>query len=233
MKEDFQKNEERYKSWRKEAEKGIKGISETNLKLMLQYLDDMELGKNVGDGSPKKGRSYSRLNTLKGRMIFLITQFEQLFKITDLSKLEEDHIMALFRDMKNGTLKKKNGEIYKSVQSYFKIFSAFWHWHQKSSKKNGTKIIDITEDLNVEDEKPQWVYLKDEEIRRLANASLHKYKVLVYFMYDTGMRPEEAFRIRVYDLSKDYKEVNIREEIAKSCSFGRKFKLMLFLFLSF
>jgi len=106
------------------------------------------------------------------------------------------------------------------------VFKAFWHWHQKINKKNGNTILDITEDLDARQEKPQWVYLNEEQIKKLCDNAKYEYKVLIMFLFDTGIRsPTELINIKVSDLYQDCKELHIREEISKT--FGRKIKLML------
>jgi integrase len=128
--------------------------------------------------------------------------------------------------MKNGTIKKMDGGIYSSVDTYAGVFKSFWHWHQKTSKKKGIEIQDITSDLDTKQEKPDWVYLTEEQIKKLAENSKFECKVLIYFLFDTGIRaPTELVNIRISDFFNEYKEVNIREEASKT--FGRRIKLML------
>ena len=50
--------------------------------------------------------------------------------------------------MRNGTIKNKLGEKYKSTADYVKTFKAFWHWYMKSSKKNDKIIQDVTIELD-------------------------------------------------------------------------------------
>jgi hypothetical protein len=53
-KRDPYKHKKRWLEWKEEAqEKGIKGISKTNSDTILAYLNDMELGLNLGKGCPK------------------------------------------------------------------------------------------------------------------------------------------------------------------------------------
>ena len=97
---------------------------------------------------------------------------------------------------------------------------------KKVNKKKGLEIKDITLDLDLRQEKPDWVYLNEEQIKKLCNKAKYEYKVLIMFLYDTGIRsPTELINVRISDFYNDYKELNIREEISKT--FGRKIKLML------
>ena len=80
-------------------------------------------------------------------------------------------------------------------------------------------------DLDTSVEKPKWVYLDEEKVKKLCNNAKYKYKVLIMFLYDSGIRsPTELMNIKVSDLYNDCKELNIRDEISKT--FGRKIKLM-------
>ena len=56
----------------------------------------MENGPNVAMGSVKSSRRYTRLSTIKDRMIFLARNFEELFKYYDLTKSEEENVGKFF-----------------------------------------------------------------------------------------------------------------------------------------
>lgn len=81
-------------------------------------------------------------------------------------------------------------------------------------------------DLDTSGEKPKWVYLTEEQVRKLCDNAKYEYKVLMMFLFDTGIRsPTELLNVKVSDVYNDCKELHIREEISKT--FGRKIKLML------
>ncbi len=87
-------------------------------------------------------------------------------------------------------------------------------------------ISDITLDLDTRQEKPKWVYLTEEEVKRLCDNAKYEYRVLIWFLFDTGIRsPTELMNVKVSDLFNNFKELNIREETSKT--FGRRIKLML------
>lgn len=226
MKIDPYKHKERYLKWEKKVKNGIPDISKENSDLILQYLNDMEKGINIGIGSVKGSRSYSRLNTLKERLYFFAIKFNEIMRIDNITNIKEEQLLSFFSDMKKGVIKRKDGKIYISVETYAKVFRAFWHWYQKVNRKKGIEILDITIDLDVRAEKPKWVYLNEEQVRRLCENSQYEYKVLFMFLFDTGIRaPTELINIKVSDLYNNCKEVHVREEISKT--FGRRFKLML------
>jgi len=221
------KEELRWNRWKLECyEKGIQGISKENSELILQYLKDMAYGLNVASNSVKGARSPRRLNDVKDKMIIFAKKFSDLYGIQDLTKLEENQVFSLFSRMQLGDIKTKKGTNYKSVDTFAKTFKAFWHWHQKVNRKKEIEIKDITRDLDARGEKPDWVYLTEEQIRKLANSVSFEYKVLIMFLLDTGIRaPLELMNLKVSDVYDSCKELNIR--ICKKNSFPRKIKLML------
>ncbi len=217
----------RWARWRLECySKGIPDISKENSNLILQYLKDMEMGLNVSVLNSKGARSPRRLNDLKDKMIIFSKKFEQMYSVKDLSKLEEKHVFNLFYGMQQGDLKTKAGVNYKSIDTFVKSFKAFWHWYMKVSKKGGKEIPDITFDLDTREDKPKWVYLTEEQVKKLCENAKFDYRVLITFLFDTGIRaPTELMNVKVSDLYNDCRELNISEEISKT--FGRRIKLML------
>lgn len=212
-------HKQRFENWLKD--KSIKGISKTNEKILLKFLDDMTLGLNVSKGSKKGARSFIRLNTLRQRMAFNITQLERR-GIKDVTKTTPQQIHQLFEDMRSGVLKNRFGMGYKSVGDYIKVFKTFWHWHQKTSKD---KIEDICSDLDTRGEKPAFVYLTKSDFENILKKADADLKPIIALAFDSGARVTELMNIKVSDFSNDFKELNIREETSKT--FGRKIKLLL------
>jgi hypothetical protein len=221
------KHEERYKKWKEKTGNRIPELSQKNSDLTLRYLSDMEKGLNVANKSVKGGRSFIRLNSIKDKMFFFSRKFEEIYGLEDITKITEEQLIDLFNDMANGNIQKERGGRYNSVETYTKIFKAFWHWYQLVSKKEkGIEVKDITEYLCIKQGKPKWVYLDEEQIKKLINNASFKYRALIMFIYDSGIRsPTELMNIRISDFFNDFKELNIREEVAKT--FGRKINLLL------
>ena len=135
-------------------------------------------------------------------------------------------LFDFFGKIRNGEIRTDKGKIYKSVGDYIKVFKAFWHWHQKVMRKRKIEIEDITLDLDASSEKPKWVYLDEEQFRKLCSYAKYECKVLMMFLFDSGIRsPTELINIKVSDLYEDCKKLNIKDEISKT--FGRKINLML------
>ena len=226
MKIDPYKNKERWLKWKEKCESGIPKLSKTNSEIILRYLEDMEHGINISVSNIKGSRSYTRLNSLKERICFLAKLFKEKYNHEDIREINELQLCRFFSEMKNGIIKRKDGERYKSVADYVKIFKAFWHWHQKTNSKQGIEIKDITTDLDTRYEKPRWVYLTEKQVKELSDNASYDYKVLIMFLFDSGIRsPSELINIRVSDLYNECKELHIRDEISKT--FGRRIKLMI------
>lgn len=225
MKKDPYKHKERYEKWKANLEKPD-DMSRENFRLITKYVFDMEKGINISNGSAKGGRSYPRLNALIQRMMFLARKFKEIYDLDSITEITEEKVVTFFNDMKHGNIKTYKGNAYKSTCTYVSVFKAFWHWWMKVNKKEGIIIQDITNDLDKRGEKPSWVYMDEKQIRELAEHAKREYKVLIWFLYDTGIRaPTELINIKVSDLLNNCKELHIREEISKT--FGRRINLIL------
>lgn len=227
MKIDPYHHKDRYLEWKKEVFKtGISGIGEKNSKIILEYVNDMEIGANISSVSVKGSRGYCRLNSLRGKLIFFAKKFKELYDVDYILDIQESQLFQFFSDLNNGIIRRNDGKEYVSIDTISKVFKAFWHWHQKVSRKKGIEIPDITMDLDTKPKKPKWVYLTEDQIRKLCESAKYEYKVLMLFLFDTGIRaPTELVNVRVSDLYDNCKELHIRDEISKT--FGRRIKLML------
>ena len=226
MKIDPYKHEERWNRWKEKTANRIPDISKKNSDIIKRYLHDMEHGLNVSAKSVKGGRSYIRLNSLTEKMVYYAKKFNEVYGLDDLTQIREDQVMLFFSKMRKGEICRQDGKPYLSIPSFVKIFKAFWHWWQIINRKKGVEIQDVTIDLDSRGTKPKWVYLTEEQVKRLSDSAKPHYKALIMFLYDTGIRsPTELINVKVEDLHNDYQEVNIRDEVSKT--FGRRIKLML------
>ena len=209
-------------------EKQLLRFSKDNQDVIRSYIKDMLLGRNVSGRKGKRG--YSHLNTLLSRLV-VISHFAHDHYNKALVDLGAEEAHELFDNMREGKIKKIKGKgIYKSVHDYVKIFKAFWHWHIRVNRKNNREIEDITIDLcSIADRKPDFVYFTLDSLRKMLNMAKYEYKVLMLFMFDSGIRVTEMLNVKRKDISSvansDKLHLNIRDETSKT--FGRKIKLML------
>src|SRR3989344_1582069 len=226
MKIDPYKHEEKYLQWKEKTQSAIPEITKANSDIIKQYLQDMEQGLNVSVSSKKGSRSFIRLNVLRQRLTFLAKQFEARFGLDSILNISEHQLFQFFLDMRSGVIARKDGGKLKSAKDFVRDFKAFWHWHQKVNRKQDIEIKDITVDLDPSGEKPDWVYLTEEQVKKLASSARSDYQTLIWFLFDSGIRsPTELMNIRVSDFYNDFKELNIREEVSKT--FGRRIKLLI------
>ena len=119
MKIDPYNHKERYLSWKEKTVVDIPKVSKANSILIKQYLSDMERGINVATGSVKGARSYTRLNSLRDKMVYFSKKFEEHFKINKVTEIDEEKLVGFISDMKNGTIKKEDGKTFQSVDIAF------------------------------------------------------------------------------------------------------------------
>jgi site-specific recombinase XerD len=215
------KHKERFLKWKENPTGRFLNLLEVHKKIILEYLKDMELGLNVSKTNKKGSRSYIRLNTLKDRICFILGKLEER-EIKNILNLTEEEIHNLFNDFQTGKIVREDGLNYRSTIDFIKCFKAFWHWLIQKNRK----IKDITNYLTANQIKPRWVYLTEEQVFRLIDSAKFKYKVIISFLYDSGVRaPTELINISVGDLNDNFKELVVRDEISKT--FGRRIKLMI------
>jgi len=209
-------------SW-KQAKKELETKQGECWKLLYEFLQDMELGLNVPKGSTGS-RSPATLLRLDRCLTTTFNMINE--KVLTISQRE---IHDLFKKMKDGEIKKANGDNYKDVSEFVKNAKVFWGWLKRTKKIPE----DITTELSLSAHKggkPNWVYLGHDKIKTLIDNARGDYRALILFFYDSGIRPQEAWKIRVEDFSEDFTILTIpeiresRERVSKT--FGRTIKLM-------
>ena len=146
MKVDVCKKKQSFLDWKKRVQKRyIPGLSKINSSIIIQYVLDMEAGKNVSGKSAKGEQSYSQLCNLAQHMIWIVKELESR-GITDLRECwwNELPVIFLFSDMYRGSIPSKHD----SYGEYARIFKSFWHWWMEVNRKEGRTILDITGYLN-------------------------------------------------------------------------------------
>lgn len=215
------------KTFEKSHEKKINSFQKQDKDVITEYIKDMQIGRNVSGNKGKRG--YIHLNTLLSRLIRISEFSEKLYK-KPLIKLNAKELHNIFDSMKEGKLRKKDNQRYASTHDYIKIFKAFWNWHMKVRRQEGIAIDNIVIDLSGSaDHKPEFIYFSLNSLKKLMNYAKFEYKVLMLFMFDTGIRVTELLNVKRKDITPIINNqnfhLNIREETSKT--FGRKIKLMI------
>jgi len=213
----------REKSWKDNKNKNIVGINSHNNKILNDFLNDFQEGLNAPKG--KKGRRKAGTLLKLQYSVGLILQQVPSVKVELLTKAR---LHKVFNEMFDGKIQKQSGKDFRDVGDYVKNFKTFWGWMVRTKKAKE----DITEDLSQSEYKrgkPAWVYLGHEKVKKLIDSARGDYRALILFLYDSLLRPQEAYRIIVGDFSEDYTTLTIPDKRANgekvSKTFGRTIKL--------
>jgi integrase len=192
-----------------------KGVRKEDYKIFIEYLKDMELGLNT-PAARKGKRSAGTLLNLSSHLLFFLKVFKK-----PLVKLTKEDVAKLERDIDSGKILKKNGKKFGAFGNYIKDLKAFWGWMIRTGKAKENILIFSSSKTD----KPSWVYLTEEQAKNFFNNLIPYYRMISWFMYDTGSRVTEANSIQIKHFSKDFKQVTIPDEAAKT--FGRTINLKL------
>jgi len=231
---DPHKSEKKYKEWRHDKGAPFKGVSSKNRELLIQYLDDMEIGTNTSIVTKRGPRSYIRLRNLKSKVhtwAIIIQEEMNLDFMPDIIHKEREflYLIKKLRDEQINSRTKSKAPL-KGIGSLIKVFKAFWHWYQQVQRKQGIQIEDIVQDIDGHDPKPKFNYITIEQLNQLCSEASYEYRVLMMFLFDSGIRaPTELMNVKVSDLDwneeKKHYTLTIRDETSKT--FGRRIKLLL------
>jgi hypothetical protein len=130
LKRDPYNHKVRWLNWKEKNKKGIVGVSKHNSDLILSFLFDMELGKNIAPQTKKGERSYIRLNSLKDRLLFFVKSFNN----KKLDKITKDYIHEFFSSMRSGQIVRKDGKPYIAVGEHIRDFKTFWGWLRRTGR---------------------------------------------------------------------------------------------------
>lgn len=214
----------------------LNAIPEESRAIVTEYIRQVQQGVNVS-----RGRGVSRgdhhIASLMSRLRKICELITQETGKKDITSVTAKEMQTLFFKMNKGEIthgKGKEAQPYKAVRDYVKIFKAFWHWYQRYQRNDNNKEVgDITLDL-ASDKKgePEFVHITLDDLNALLDNAKMYYRVLMLFLFDTGMRaPTELMNIKkqdvlIYDKNgQEYIQINIRNETSKT--FGRKITLTL------
>ena len=87
MKIDPYKHKESYFEWKKGAQNGIQGLCAADSQLIVQYLQDLEIGVNVGGSARKGPRSFIHLDSLKAKLLPIIRKTRDLYGFESITQI--------------------------------------------------------------------------------------------------------------------------------------------------
>lgn len=227
MKVDVFNRKQQYLNWKERVlAEGIEGLTKENSSIIIQYVLDMEVGRNIAKGSVKGGRGFPRLCNISNRLTWIARKLQDR-GIEDLRACDEQIVLSLFSDMERGVLLTLAGKPYKSYRDYGVVFKSFWHWWMKVNRKQGKPLPDITEDIPTGRTQPRFVYLTKEQLDRMLPFFEKEEQTVLLFLFDSLVRsPSEVLSLQVEHIHTRDDDVclSIPDEISKT--FGRTLNLL-------
>lgn len=191
---DLKRNE---KDWQrfKDNNYSLDNINSENRKFIIDFLKDFALGINT----PKKKQGPRKPGTLLRLRYFLVSLDRQIPN-KSFSNLTKRDLHSLCKGMYEGNVKTPTNQKYKDIGTVVKNLKTFFRWMKKTSniKKN---IIEDLSASSYKTGKPAWTYRTHPQIRKLIDSANPTYQTPMLFIYDSGLRPEEAIRIKVSDFT--------------------------------
>jgi len=168
-------------------------LNSKNRVLIAEFLKDFELGINT----PPKKRGPRKPGTLL-RLRYFLVSLDRLLSGKSFVELTKKDVHQLCEGMFQGQIKTSNGRIYKDVGNVVKNLKTFFRWAERTSNINESIVEDLSA-ASYKRSKPAWTYLEHKDIKKLIDGANATYKSQMLFLYDSGLRPEEAMRIKVRD----------------------------------
>ena len=191
---DITKNQDNWQKL-KENNYDLDNLHPSNKALVADFLKDFELGINT----PQKSKGARKPGTLLKLRYFLVS-VNRHFSSKTFTDLTKKDLHLLCEGMFQGTIKTSNGKIYKDVGDVVKNLKTFFRWAERTSRISESIVEDLSA-ASYKRSKPAWVYLEHADIKKLIDSANATYRPLIVFIYDSGLRPEEAVRIKVSDIS--------------------------------
>ena len=187
----------RYISVKKKLNKGeYKDISKDNVKILLEFLEDIEHGRYISKNGKKGARSPKRLL----KIFYILKTMIKWTRGKKLTDISETQIQKIFDELNNDKIRRQDGKPYKNKRDFKKDFSVFWNWNRiKTYKTKGKKIEDITEYLTTPFEsKPKFIFFTFEQLKEviLQHTNNEDLKAILMVLFDLGARPSEFYNVR-------------------------------------
>lgn len=220
MKLDIYNHTSNWEAWKENlTDKYIEEeLTKENSKLFIDYLLDMEQGRNIPKKSVKGGRNPKTLNRMRSKIGAILRMFQNN-GVKDVSKVDEKKVVEVFHNWK------KEGH----SNDYAKRFKAFWNWWITKNRREGILIQEVGEDLETSNTKESifvWI-TKDELMKDFIPYFEEVEQTILLFCFDTIIRsPTELFSLKVENVYNQGEEIwiDIPEDISKT--FGRRFNLV-------
>lgn len=227
---DPHKSAARLEAWFKAHSKGIPGLNSENSRLIIEHAEDLMVG-HLGSPVSKRGpRSSIRIVSVVSRLTSFSRMMQQYFGYEKtFYSLTRREAGKFFMDLRAGIVLNGYGKRPRDVDSIVKVVAAWFRWYCRREAEEGRPVpqdpfSDVSKSAN---SKPAWVYLDENQLKRLSEACNPKYRTFLLLQWDSGCRaPTEAVNVRRSDITEESGSfyLNIRPETSKT--FGRRIRLM-------
>jgi integrase len=206
----LQNPEKYYNALEKLRTEKISLLIPENKELIMQFLNDAEIGRTILKGQKRKIKP-GRLQ----RMLGLLLKMDREWLKKPFNEVSEDDMGNFILNLERGIIKSSKGEPYTwETQSTIKKFIRKYYKYLLGEKENYPKLVQFidtsTRMLEVKS------LSKQENDRLIENTSKLIYRFILAVLYDSGARIEEFYNIRKSDLSKENGIYKIRIRISKT-----------------
>ncbi len=179
-------------------------FSEHNAELVRKFVEDCTIGMKM-----RKKVGKRRLM----RYVWDLFLFAEFFENREFDKLTEDDFKQLYIALDSNKIKRDDGKPY-AIQSkidFVKTVKKFFKWLLGDNETFKQRVGWMIPSFGKLKDPP--AALKREDIELLANNCKLRLKALLWFLFDSGVRPEEYCNVRlkhiIREKEKDYLKVRI------------------------
>lgn len=181
-----------------------------NKELILQFLNDAEIGRTILKGQKRKIKP-GRLQ----RMLGLLLKMDREWLRKPFKGVSEEDMSNFILNLERGIIKSSKGESYTGeTQSTIKKFIRKYYKYLLGEGENYPKLVQFidtsTRMLEIKS------LSKQENDKLIENSSKLGYRFILAVLYDSGARIEEFYNIRKSDLSRENGIYKIRIRISKT-----------------
>ncbi len=181
-----------------------------NKELILQFLQDAEIGRTILKGQKRKIKP-GRLQ----RMLGLLLKMDNEWFKKPFNEVSEEDMSHFILNLERGIIKSSKGEPYTGeTQSTIKKFIRKYYKYLLGEKENYPKLVQFidtsTRMLEIKS------LSKQENDKLIENSFKLIYRFIFAVLYDSGARIEEFYNIKKSDLSNENGIYKIRIRISKT-----------------
>jgi len=192
-----------------------KTILTENKATINQFIYDAKIGKTIRKGQKKKIGKRRII-----RFIYELKRLDNYFK-KPYKKVSQIDMEKFIMNLEEGRILKKNGQPY-SIESQVttkKIIKKFYKW----LLGNNRHFPELVEWIDTTIEVPEYKAISKEQVERIVDRLtsikpeiMIRNRAIIMFLFDSGVRADEALNIRLKHLVKEGDKFKVRIEFSKT-----------------